>query len=226
MTMPISSPLPLGAVREAPAGWASMVATHPDEKLASSRQVELDDISLIALLAVRQAVSDNWHYIPDPDRDIWNATATGTGDCEDWCLAVRRKAAARGLPRDAFRIAVCRNPAGIEHAVLAVATDHGDFVLDISRPGLWAWQELPYRWLAIEVAGGGWRTIDVPVNLADLSGFGQPTPPAPAVNLADLAGGGGAQPTPMPVAEPEPQTAFPPTSPPTADPVSGPAPGS
>lgn len=167
--LPQSSRLPLGDACLPPRGWSAMIEAHPAEKLGAPGEILLNADTLLALLAVRQDMAA-WAYIADPaGKDAWDAAAERTGDCEDWCLSARRAAAARGFPREAFRIAICRIESGADHAVLVATTDRGDFVLDLHKPGLWAWADLPYQWIAVECPRYGWRSIPPPVTLADLA---------------------------------------------------------
>jgi predicted transglutaminase-like cysteine proteinase len=97
--------------------------------------------------------------------DVWGAKV-GTdgrlyGDCEDYVLIKRRQLIEGGLPAEALSIAVARNTRGELHAVLVVATDRGDYVLDNLSYWVRPWNEVPYKWIMRQVNGsaGDWRAV-------------------------------------------------------------------
>lgn len=76
------------------------------------------------------------------------------GDCEDYVLEKRLALIADGVPPAALSIAVVDTTRGDRHAVLVVATDQGDYVLDNLTPWVLPWGETHYRWLARQTALG------------------------------------------------------------------------
>src|SRR5690606_3245681 len=73
-------------------------------------------------------------------------------DCEEFVLAKMVALVDIGIPRGALSIASVETDA-VYHAVLLVATDQGDFVLDNLNPNLTRWDLLKeYRFLARESA--------------------------------------------------------------------------
>jgi predicted transglutaminase-like cysteine proteinase len=86
------------------------------------------------------------------------------GDCEDYVLEKRRALMAAGLPASALAIAVATTSWGETHAVLLVATDKGDYVLDSLTPWILPWRKAnltwrerqagdsPFRWALVDVA--------------------------------------------------------------------------
>lgn len=167
--LPQCSHMTLGDKVDSPRGWTAMIEKHPKERLTLPAVLNIDADTLNKLLAVRHEMSA-WAYVPDPaGKDVWNPSANTSGDCEDWCMAARRNAEGKGFPREAFHIAICRNEAGADHAVLVAVTDRGDFVLDLHKPGLWNWDELPYQWIARECPRYEWRAIQKAVSLAALA---------------------------------------------------------
>lgn len=122
------------------------------------------------LRRVQREVNADTQYRTDLElygkREFW-AVAEGEGDCEDYALAKRRRLLKLGWPADTLRIATCwaegaRGPGtGGYHAVLVAVTDRGDFVLDNRRHWVVPWEELPYHWDKIQVAGErDWRRIE------------------------------------------------------------------
>lgn len=77
----------------------------------------------------------------------------GLGDCEDYVLEKRRALIAAGLPSSALSIAVVITDSGETHAVLLVATDRGEYVLDSLTPWVLAWDKTDYQWRERQVAG-------------------------------------------------------------------------
>ncbi|MBS0295146.1 MAG: transglutaminase-like cysteine peptidase [Proteobacteria bacterium] len=69
------------------------------------------------------------------------------GDCEDYVLMKRRDLIVAGLPPEAMFIALARTREGREHAVLILATDRGELVLDSLTAWIVPWPQAPYRWL-------------------------------------------------------------------------------
>ncbi len=62
--------------------------------------------------------------------DVWALPVNGKGDCEDFALLKRKLLMERGWPASALSIAVGVTSQGEPHAVLAVATREGTYVLD------------------------------------------------------------------------------------------------
>lgn len=79
------------------------------------------------------------------------------GDCEDYVLAKRRAALRAGFPPEALSIALVRTRWGELHAVLLVATDRGEMVLDNLSPRVLRWDQVDYVWLERQVAGDALR---------------------------------------------------------------------
>jgi predicted transglutaminase-like cysteine proteinase len=75
------------------------------------------------------------------------------GDCEDYALEKRRALVAAGVPASALSLAVVTTPQGQDHAVLLVATDKGEYVLDNLSAWVLPWAKTPYRWRERQVAG-------------------------------------------------------------------------
>jgi len=70
----------------------------------------------------------------------------GRGDCEDYVLLKRKLLLARGWPAETLLIGVALDRENLRHAVLIVATDKGDFVLDNQLSSVVAWSETGYTW--------------------------------------------------------------------------------
>jgi predicted transglutaminase-like cysteine proteinase len=77
-----------------------------------------------------------------------------SGDCEDYVLEKRRALQAEGVPKEALSIALVITPWGESHAVLLVATQKGEMVLDNLSPWIVPWSQTGYRWLTRQAPGG------------------------------------------------------------------------
>lgn len=82
------------------------------------------------------------------------------GDCEDYALEKRRRLIEAGVPASALSMAVAVTARGESHAVLLVAFEQGDWVLDNLTPWATPWSELNYRWIERQVAGSSaWVSV-------------------------------------------------------------------
>ncbi|WP_340647153.1 transglutaminase-like cysteine peptidase [Phenylobacterium sp.] len=79
------------------------------------------------------------------------------GDCEDYVLEKRRALIAEGFPPSALSIAVVTTSWNTGHAVLLVAGDKGEYVLDNLSPWIVPWNEAPYTFRKRQVAGDAFR---------------------------------------------------------------------
>lgn len=79
--------------------------------------------------------------------EYWNIPTDGKGDCEDYALMKRQALIAAGISERALRIAIVRTANDEGHAVLTVATDHGDYVLDNLTKDVLSWDHTNYRWI-------------------------------------------------------------------------------
>jgi predicted transglutaminase-like cysteine proteinase len=78
--------------------------------------------------------------------DLWSL-APAAGDCEDYALTKRRRLQALGWPSRSLLIAIARDRAGSQHAVLVARTDRGDLVLDNLSDDIVEWTRLDYGWI-------------------------------------------------------------------------------
>lgn len=90
--------------------------------------------------------------------DYWTIPrATGrarpVGDCEDFALAKRERLLALGVPSEALSIALVTTRTGLSHAVLLVATDQGEYVLDNLTPWVVHWTEARLTWRERQAPG-------------------------------------------------------------------------
>ena len=99
---------------------------------------------------------------PRSDRDLFGSEGhwdmplerghTREGDCKDYALEKRHLLIKNGFDPSALSIATLDTPKGVRHAVLLVATDHGELVLDNLSSWVMRWDQTPYRWVARQSA--------------------------------------------------------------------------
>ncbi len=82
--------------------------------------------------------------------DRWDYPEDGYGDCEDYQILKRRLLVGAGLPRRALRMVVVLDELGQGHAVMAVRTDRGDFILDNKRDAVLPWHQTGYVYIKSE----------------------------------------------------------------------------
>jgi predicted transglutaminase-like cysteine proteinase len=87
---------------------------------------------------------------------------TRFGDCEDYVLEKHAALIEAGVAPSALSIAVVRTSWGESHAVLLIATDKGEFVLDNLSPWIVSWDKTTYRWISRQKAGAAfdWVSVD------------------------------------------------------------------
>jgi predicted transglutaminase-like cysteine proteinase len=150
----VSSPIPQGALTEAPSGFVAFCERNPDQcrQSAGSDVVALDNRLWQALWDVNttwntaiKPMEDAAHY---GRVDYWTIPTDGYGDCEDYALGKRKSLIEMGLPSQALRIGMAQLPDGEAHAVLTVVTDRGDYVLDNLSPAVLPWKNTGYVWVA------------------------------------------------------------------------------
>ena len=174
--------MPSGEAGAIPAGYVSFCIRFADQCLVSATDsIVLDDTTWKTLNQVNASVNDAiW---PEDDQrhygraEYWNIPTDGLGDCEDYALTKREQLAAAGYPLSALRIAIVVTRQGERHAVLTVATDRGDLVLDNLNDDVKAWNATGYRWIERQDPHHPmqWVSInDVPVLIA-ASQDSQPT---------------------------------------------------
>ena len=151
----VSTPMEMGAAVETPSGYAAFWKRDPAD--CALGEGEPDQVAFTpALLSTLEFVNfamntaikpmeDEIHY---GRVDYWTIPKDGYGDCEDYALAKRKALADAGLSRRALRIAVAQLPSGEAHAVLTIATDHGDYVLDNRSNQILPWQDAGLTWIA------------------------------------------------------------------------------
>lgn len=80
------------------------------------------------------------------EAEFWTYPVTA-GDCEDYLLLKKRELEAMGFPASALLITVVLDERNEGHAVLTIAADTGDYVLDNRRDDILVWNETNYKFL-------------------------------------------------------------------------------
>jgi len=151
-----------------PIGHYEFCQAHADECSARSQvkaRVRLTPELWNQLVAVNASV--NLSVIPATDEDVYGrpefwAYPGRKGDCEDVVLLKRRDLIEKGWPVGALLVTVVRQRNGEGHAVLTVATDRGDLVLDSLQPRVLVWSDTDYQYVKrqSEFNSGQWTAID------------------------------------------------------------------
>lgn len=124
--------------------------------LTDERWLQLEEIQKQINARVGYRTDMELYGLPE----LW-IVADWSGDCEDYALAKRSALLNLGWPPSALRLAVCLDEYGGGHAVLAIETDRGVYVMDNRHPFVEPWAALPYIWVKWQAAGGaGWVTIE------------------------------------------------------------------
>jgi predicted transglutaminase-like cysteine proteinase len=143
-----------GAEARAPSGYIGFCKRNPKDCLAHPAQPDrvkltgevwamLNKVNNVVNAAI-QPEEDSAHY---GVADYWTVPVDGAGDCEDYVLAKRRMLVLLGLPEPALRISVVLDHGVVRHAVLTVATDRGDYVLDSLKDEILATDRTDYVWV-------------------------------------------------------------------------------
>jgi predicted transglutaminase-like cysteine proteinase len=126
--------------------------------LSPNEWLQLQEVNQAVNLAIKP-MDDERHY---GRAEYWNIPTDGFGDCEDYALTKRRDLIAAGFSAQALRIAVVMTPRNESHAILTVATDHGDYVLDNLTNSIQSWDQTGYRWIERQdpAKAWGWVSLD------------------------------------------------------------------
>jgi len=128
-SMTMIAPVTAGSAVPVPRGFQIMCIDHPSEcRRGGAHEVSYDS-KLVALLErVNRQVNRRITPVRNEVIDVWSIDAT-RGDCEEYVLAKRKALIAAGIPPSALSIVYAlRNGGG--HAILAIHTDRGSYVLD------------------------------------------------------------------------------------------------
>jgi predicted transglutaminase-like cysteine proteinase len=162
----IAGAMPAGQpVRDAPAGFISFCSRFLEQCVKTANEavtIHLDGRTTTLLATVNRDV--NRSIVPMADwahygiAEYWDMPDDGYGNCKDYALTKRARLIEAGLAERALRIAIVLTPRDERHAVLTVATDKGDLVLDNLNDEVRLWTQVRYRWLERQDDSGelGW----------------------------------------------------------------------
>jgi predicted transglutaminase-like cysteine proteinase len=162
-----SVPMPIGAPADAPSGYVAFCARQPAECADAPGKPDFLVLNPDIWRALQQTNSAfNAAIRPEEDAvhygraDYWTIPTDGYGDCEDYALAKRKALVEAGFSPRALRIAVARSKEGEAHAVLTVATDRGDYVLDNLIDAVLPWKQTNLGWIARQMPDGAqWASL-------------------------------------------------------------------
>jgi len=145
---------PIGPRTSAPPiGWVQFCQTYKgicDTKPLPPLDVALDRTALGNLGRVNYWVNHN--IKPETDMDHygmiqwWRYPDDGAGACHSYALLKQRLLIQAGWPRQALLMTIVHEKDGEGHAVLTVATDHGDYILDNLTDKILLWSRTPYAY--------------------------------------------------------------------------------
>lgn len=144
--------VPLNAV-QAPRGYVDFCAREPDACKATNAAQEIIHMDATRWRAVSRMNSHiNQTVISGNDIDLFGQAehwtiAQGTGDCEDYVLLKKQQLEAEGYPSSALLITVVLDERQEGHAVLTIATDTGDYILDNRRDDILPFTSTGYQFL-------------------------------------------------------------------------------
>ena len=124
---------------------------EPESRAATLPLYTLDEDGWRLVNTINRRINRAVRHLSD-DRlygvaDYWaRAAEGGRGDCEDYVLAKRAALIEAGVPAQALSIAIVQTRWGESHAVLLLASDEGEFVLDSLSPWIARWDRVDYRW--------------------------------------------------------------------------------
>ena len=169
-TSPLTSPMPNGF------GAASADdLTAPRAPEQTGEQAAADGAAIVVL------DSENWALLNRVNRsvnrrirnasdlsnygqlDYWQAPSGSSprGDCEDYVLTKREELIAAGVPATALSIAIVNTRWGESHAVLLVAGDTGEVVLDNLSSWISRWDRTDYTWRERQAPGSVFEWVNV-----------------------------------------------------------------
>ena len=127
--------------------------------------VKLNQANWSRIIDVNAAVNSMIKPVTDQDmwgkEEVWSYPAN-KGDCEDYVLLKRKLLMKAGFAEGNLLITVVRQQDGSGHAVLTIATDQGDYVLDNLRGEVRLWSQTGYAFLKRQSSAnsGRWVGID------------------------------------------------------------------
>jgi predicted transglutaminase-like cysteine proteinase len=156
-----------------PVGFVKFCASNPQDCKADGKLAMSPD-RWNQLYQVNSYV--NGKIAPVSDKDLYGEAEYWTypvdaGDCEDYVLLKKRYLESLGFPATALLITVVLDEKSEGHAVLTVATDGGDFVLDNRRDDILRWNDTKYTFLKRQTTRDPMRWVALSKQKAEVTGF-------------------------------------------------------
>ena len=150
-------------VRDSNPFYEDFCQREPSECLAEGNQeLIFNDDLLSVLLDVNRMVNKSVSFMLDSDQygreEYWSLPTSVGGDCEDNALIKRQILVEEfGLPRSSIRMVTAFHKSMFyAHALLAVVTDQGVFILDQDENKVVKSREANYIFEAVELPGRRW----------------------------------------------------------------------
>ncbi len=136
-----------------PVGFVKFCASNPEECRSVGRNIKRMSMTpedWNTLFQINRAV--NVAVKPVSDMDLYGveerwAYPKDAGDCEDYLLLKKRELEKLGFHSGSLLITVVLDEKNDGHAVLTVATEKGDYVLDNRRNDILLWKDTGYTFL-------------------------------------------------------------------------------
>lgn len=137
-----------------PIGYVKFCAQNPEEckgtstlltsrlRMTPERWNELYRVNTKVNTSIKPATDEELYG----EVEFWTYPVTA-GDCEDYLLLKKRELQGKGFPASSLLITVVLDERSEGHAVLTVASDAGDIVLDNRRDDILLWSDTNYRFL-------------------------------------------------------------------------------
>ncbi len=161
-----------------PVGFVKFCASNPQDCKADGKlfvgKLAMSPDRWNQLYQVNSYV--NGKIAPVSDKDLYGEAEYWTypvdaGDCEDYVLLKKRYLESLGFPATALLITVVLDEKSEGHAVLTVATDGGDFVLDNRRDDILRWNDTKYTFLKRQTTRDPMRWVALSKQKAEVTGF-------------------------------------------------------
>jgi len=137
-----------------PVGFVKFCASNPEECRSvgrNTKRMSMTPDDWTTLFQINRAV--NVAVKPMSDMDLygveerWAYPQDDAGDCEDYLLLKKRELEKLGFHAGSLLITVVLDEKNDGHAVLTVATEKGDYVLDNRRNDILLWKDTGYTFL-------------------------------------------------------------------------------
>ena len=161
--LPVSGTEAAGVVASAGSGAVAgaepAAVPEPDQPEVPAAAFSLDGSGWRLVNAINRRVNRQIRHTDDIRtfgvQDFWTVPRGdgARGDCEDFVLAKRRALIEAGVPAAVLSIAIVETRWGESHAVLLIAAEQGEFVLDSLTPWVTRWDKVNYVWRERQLPG-------------------------------------------------------------------------